>query len=213
MAFKLPTLPWQFDALEPYIDARTIEIHYEKHHRAYLDKLNLALEKAEVDAPKCPCKLIGELEKLPDNVQKAVRDNGGGLVNHNLYWKILSAAPSLQASGELEKAIEGSFGSLEKLKEQIQQAGMARFGSGWVWLITDSSGKLSVGSTANQDNPRMGLAISGLTGKPILGIDVWEHAYYLKYQNRRADYLKAFWNILDWKKVEKIYEHVLACKC
>ncbi len=196
MSFKLPELPYAKDALEPHIDAKTMEIHHGKHHQGYTDKLNKAIEGSEMEG-----KSIEELLKnYKDN--KAVRNNGGGFYNHSLFWTILSPNGGGAPSGSLATAIENDLGGFEKFKEEFADAAASQFGSGWAWLcVTD--GKLKVCSTANQDNPVMG---EGCGGTPILGIDVWEHAYYLNYQNRRPDYIEAFWNVVNWQEVAKRYE-------
>ncbi|MCF3111296.1 superoxide dismutase [Niabella sp. CC-SYL272] len=196
MAFTLPALPYAPDALEPHIDKQTMEIHHGKHHQAYVDNLNKA-----IDGTEHADKSLEDLVKNAGAISPAVRNNGGGHWNHSFFWEILSAdggAPS----GKLADAINETFGSLDALKEKINTAGATRFGSGWAWLIV-KDGKLEVISTPNQDNPLMDVA--EVKGTPILGVDVWEHAYYLKYQNRRPDYLKAFWNVVNWKKVEEHY--------
>jgi superoxide dismutase, Fe-Mn family len=203
MAFTLPTLPYAYDALEPIIDATTMEIHYSRHHKAYVDNLNKALEGNEA--------ANGSIEELMANISKypaAVRNNGGGHYNHSLFWSILS--PSGQGgapTGKLMDAINSTFGSIEALKEKISAAGATRFGSGWAWLCVDNNKSLCVCSTPNQDNPLMDIA--ECPGTPILGIDVWEHAYYLKYQNKRPDYLSAIWNVINWAEVSKNYEAAL----
>ncbi|MCD2423690.1 superoxide dismutase [Niabella pedocola] len=196
MAFTLPALPYAPDALEPHIDKQTMEIHHDKHHQAYVDNLNKAIDGTEHAE-----KSLEELVKNAGTISPAVRNNGGGHWNHSFFWEILSAdggAPS----GKLADAINETFGSLDGLKEKINTAGATRFGSGWAWLIV-KDGKLEVTSTPNQDNPLMDVA--EVKGTPILGVDVWEHAYYLKYQNKRPDYLKAFWNVVNWAKVEEHY--------
>lgn len=196
MAFTLPALPYAPDALEPHIDKQTMEIHHDKHHQAYVDNLNKA-----IDGTEHADKSLEELVKNAGAISPAVRNNGGGHWNHSFFWEILSAdggAPS----GKLADAINETFGSLDGLKEKINTAGATRFGSGWAWLIV-KDGKLEVTSTPNQDNPLMDVA--EVKGTPILGVDVWEHAYYLKYQNKRPDYLKAFWNVVNWAKVEEHY--------
>lgn len=200
MAHTLPALPYAPNALEPHIDAQTMEIHHDKHHQAYVDNLNKAIEGT--DAANLP------LEELIKNISKypaAVRNNGGGHFNHSLFWTIMSPTPSAP-QGKLADAINEAFGSLEALQEKMSTAGATRFGSGWAWLIV-KDGKLEVTSTPNQDNPLMDVA--EVKGTPILGIDVWEHAYYLKYQNKRPDYLKAIWNVIDWAEVAKRYEAAL----
>ncbi len=198
MAFELPKLPYANDALEPHIDARTMEIHHDKHHGGYVTKLNGALEgKPEANS---------SLEELMKNVGKlgaAVRNNGGGHYNHSLFWPILSPDGGGKPSGELASAIDSAFGSFDKFKEEFENAAATRFGSGWAWLIV-ADGKLKVTSTPNQDNPLMDVA--EVKGKPILGLDVWEHAYYLKYQNKRPEYISAFWNVVNWDKVTENYK-------
>jgi len=196
MAYELPELPYAYDALEPHIDARTMEIHHTKHHNTYVTKLNDALASAGYDAPECVCDLISDLSKVPDKIRTAVRNNGGGHANHCLFWKVLSPNGGGQPSGELAQAIDDSFGSFDKFKEEFATAATTRFGSGWAWLGL-KDGKLGICSTANQDNPLMaGVADCNCT--PLLGLDVWEHAYYLKYQNKRPDYIAAFWNVVNW---------------
>ena len=196
MAFTLPQLPYAFDALEPHIDAKTMEIHHGKHHQAYVNNLNKAIEGTE-HADKS----LEELVKNAGSISAAVRNNGGGHWTHSFFWTILSANGG-QPSGDLAAAIDSAFGSLDALKEKFNAAGGARFGSGWAWLIV-KDGKLEVTSTPNQDNPLMDVA--EVKGTPILGVDVWEHAYYLNYQNRRPDYLAAFWNLVNWDKVAELY--------
>ena len=196
MAHSLPALPYAFDALEPHIDAKTMEIHHDKHHQAYVDNLNKALAGSDGEGKS--------LEELMSNISAfpaAVRNNGGGHYNHSLFWTILGPSGG-QPSRELSNAINEAFGSLDGLKEKMNTAGTTRFGSGWAWLIV-KDGKLEVTSTPNQDNPLMDVA--EVKGTPILGIDVWEHAYYLKYQNKRPDYLAAIWNVINWQEVEKRY--------
>lgn len=200
MAFTLPALPYAYDALEPHIDATTMEIHHSRHHKAYVDNLNKAIEGTEAENMS-----LEELQKNMDKFPAAVRNNGGGHYNHSLFWSILSNGGT-QPSGKLADAINETFGSLEALKEKVNAAGATRFGSGWAWLCV-KDGKLEVCSTPNQDNPLMPGA--GCEGTPILGIDVWEHAYYLKYQNKRPDYLSAVWNVINWDEVAKLYEAAL----
>ncbi|MBS1644322.1 MAG: superoxide dismutase [Bacteroidetes bacterium] len=195
MAFTLPELPYAFDALEPHIDAQTMQIHHGKHHNAYVDNLNKALAGTEGEG-KSLDELMAKISKYP----AGVRNNGGGHYNHSLFWKVLSPKGG-QPSAELQAAINEAFGSTEAMQEQMKTAGGTRFGSGWAWLIVNASGKLEVCSTANQDNPLMDVA--EVKGTPIFGIDVWEHAYYLKYQNKRPDYLSAIWNVVNWDEVSK----------
>jgi Fe-Mn family superoxide dismutase len=201
MAFTLPDLPYAPDALEPHIDAQTMQIHHGKHHQAYVTNANKALEGTEW-ASKPVEEVIRNLDKLPQDKQGPVRNNAGGHANHSLFWTVLGPGKGGKPSGELAKAIDDAFGSFEKFQEAFAQAGATRFGSGWAWLVV-KDGKLSVTSTANQDNPLMPSAFGGGQGTPILGLDVWEHAYYLKYQNRRPDYIAAFWNVVDWDAVAK----------
>ena len=196
MSFNLPQLPYAYDALEPYIDARTMEIHYTKHHKAYTDNLNNAIKGTPLEG-----KTIQEILQTLDPENKAVRNNGGGYYNHNLFWEILSAKKTTP-SAELSKAIETTFGSFEAFKEAFSKAAATQFGSGWAWLAVEKGGKVGVCATANQDNPLMSHINCGT---PILGLDVWEHAYYLNYQNRRADYIEAFFNIINWDKVSELY--------
>ncbi len=196
MTHSLPALPYAFDALEPYIDAQTMQIHHDKHHQAYVDNLNKALTGTPA-ADKTLEQLMANISSLP----AAVRNNGGGHYNHSLFWTLLGTGGG-QPSGALADAINSAFGSLDGLKEKMSTAGATRFGSGWAWLIV-KDGKLEVTSTPNQDNPLMDVA--EVKGAPILGIDVWEHAYYLKYQNRRPEYLSQIWNVINWKKVEELY--------
>lgn len=196
MSFNLPQLPYAYDALEPYIDARTMEIHYTKHHKAYTDNLNNAIKGTPLEG-----KTIQEILQTLDPENKAVRNNGGGYYNHNLFWEILSAKKTTP-SAELSKAIETAFGSFEAFKEAFSKAAATQFGSGWAWLAVEKGGKVGVCATANQDNPLMSHI---KCGTPILGLDVWEHAYYLNYQNRRADYIEAFFNIINWDKVSELY--------
>lgn len=199
MAFELPPLPYAEDALEPHIDARTMSIHHDKHHAAYTNNLNAALEGHADLANKSIEALLGDLNSVPEAIRTAVRNNGGGFANHNLFWSIMSANGGGQPGGELAQAINDAFGSFAAFKEQFTKAAGTRFGSGWAWLYVAGNGKLAVGSTPNQDTPLM----EGNT--PILGLDVWEHAYYLNYQNRRPDYVSAWWNVVDWDAVAKNY--------
>ena len=200
MVFTLPPLGYAFDALEPHIDAQTMQIHHDKHHQAYVDNLNKALEGQPGDN-----KTLEELMANISSYAPAVRNNGGGHYNHSLFWSILGAG-SNGPSGDLAKAIDEAFGSLDALKQKMNTAGTTRFGSGWAWLLV-SDGKLVVSSTPNQDNPLMDVA--EVKGQPILGIDVWEHAYYLKYQNKRPDYLMAIWNVINWDAVDARYKAAL----
>ena len=195
MAFQLPDLNYDYNALEPYIDAQTMEIHYTKHHGGYTSKLNDAIKDSELEN-----KTIEEILKDVSKYSVGVRNNGGGFYNHKLFWDIMSGSGGGQPSGDLLETINKDFGSFDKLKEKFNTAAATRFGSGWAWLI-NQNGKLVVASTPNQDNPLMDVA--EVKGTPILGLDVWEHAYYLKYQNRRPEYIDAFWNIIDWDQVAK----------
>ncbi len=196
MAYELPKLPYSYNALEPHIDAKTMEIHHSKHHAAYIAKVNAALEGTGIDMNVED--LISNLNKVPENQRQVVRNNGGGHANHSLFWSIMSADGGGQPTGKLAKAIDEVFGSFEHFKELFSTAAANRFGSGWAWLVVDGN-KLAIESTPNQDNPLM----EGRT--PILGLDVWEHAYYLNYQNRRPDYISAFFNVIDWDAVSKRY--------
>jgi Fe-Mn family superoxide dismutase len=198
MAFTLPALPYSFDALEPHIDKLTMEIHHDKHHGGYVNNLNKAIAGTENEN-----KSLEELVANAGKISAAVRNNAGGHWNHSFFWEILSPNGGGKPEGKLAQAIDDAFGSFDALKEKFNAAGAGRFGSGWAWLVVND-GKLSVCSTPNQDNPLMDVAES--KGTPILGADVWEHAYYLKYQNRRADYLNAFWNLVNWKKVAEHFE-------
>lgn len=209
MPFTLPALPYGFDALEPHIDAQTMQIHHGKHHQAYVDNANKALagtKWADMD----PVAVIQSLGDLPEDKRGPVRNNAGGHVNHSMFWQLMAPAGNGgggQPSGPLADAIKSSFGSFDGaggFKEKLAAAGTGRFGSGWAWLCVNA-GKLEICSTPNQDSPLMGKAIAGCGGTPILGVDVWEHAYYLKYQNRRADYLAAWWNVVNWPKVAELY--------
>lgn len=198
MAFTVPDLPYAYDALEPYIDKQTMEIHHDKHHKAYVDNLNKAVAGTENEG-----KSLEDLIKNAGKLSPAIRNNGGGHWNHSFFWKVMAPHASTEPTGELADAIKSAFGSLDEFKEKFAAAGGSRFGSGWAWLIVTDGGKLEVTSTPNQDNPLMDVAET--KGKPILGVDVWEHAYYLKYQNRRPEYLKNFWHVVNWAKVAENY--------
>ena len=202
MAHELPALPYPANALEPHIDARTMEIHHDKHHAAYVTNLNKALESAPNLANKSAEELIKDLNAVPENIRSAVRNNGGGHVNHTFFWKLMKANAAGKPTGKLAEAINSAFGDFDQFKSKLEAAGAGRFGSGWAWLVVNN-GKLEIGSTANQDNPLMGKTVAGLEGKPVLGLDVWEHAYYLNYQNRRPDYMKAWWNVVNWQQAEE----------
>jgi Fe-Mn family superoxide dismutase len=199
MAFKTPDLPYAFDALEPNIDAQTMEIHHDKHHAGYTTKLNKAIEGTDLEG-----KSIEDILASVDKAGAGVRNNGGGFYNHNLFWEIMSPNGGGTPSGALADAINDSFGSFDKFKEEFETAAATRFGSGWAWLCVHKGGKVEICSTPNQDNPLMPGV--GCGGFPILGLDVWEHAYYLKYQNKRPEYISAFWNVVNWDKVAELYE-------
>jgi Fe-Mn family superoxide dismutase len=196
MAFTLPPLPYDFAALEPHIDAKTMEIHHGKHHQTYVNNLNAAIEKAPELANKSLDDLMRNVNTVPESVRTAVRNNGGGHWNHSMFWQIMAPKAGGEPGGNLGNAIRSAFGDFAKFREQFSAAGVGRFGSGWAWLI-NNGGKLSIASTPNQDNPLM----EGQ--RAVMGLDVWEHAYYLKYQNRRPDYITAWWNVINWKEVEK----------
>ena len=199
MAFTLPSLPYDFAALEPHIDAKTMEIHHGKHHQTYVNNLNAAIEKAPELASKSLEDLMRGVNSLPEAVRTPIRNNGGGHWNHSMFWQIMAPKAGGEPGGALGAAIKSAFGDFAKFREQFSAAGVGRFGSGWAWLI-NSGGKLTITSTPNQDNPLM----EGQ--KAIMGLDVWEHAYYLKYQNRRPDYINAWWNVVNWKEVEKRFQ-------
>ncbi len=199
MAHELPKLPYGYDALEPHIDARTMEIHHTKHHQTYVNNLNAALEKHPDLQNKSVEDLLKNLNAIPEDIRAAVRNNGGGHLNHSMFWHMMSPKGGGEPAGELANAINSAFGSFVNLKDQFAKAATGRFGSGWAWLCAGNGGKLVLTSTPNQDNP-----ISE-EHKPILGLDVWEHAYYLKYQNRRPDYITAWWNLVNWEQVTKNY--------
>jgi Fe-Mn family superoxide dismutase len=208
MAYELPKLPYANNALEPHIDAKTMEIHHTKHHQAYITNANNAL-KDHADLAALPVeKLIADLSKVPEAIRGAVRNNAGGHANHSFFWTILGPGKGGAPKGKLAAAIDAELGGFAKFKEDFAKAGATRFGSGWAWLVVNG-GKLSVGSTANQDSPLMGKAVAGIEGKPVIGLDVWEHAYYLNYQNRRPDYIAAFWNVIDWDAAEANYTAAL----
>lgn len=200
--FTLPELPYAYNALEPYIDEATMKLHHDKHHQAYIDNLNKALEGQENLLQLSVEELIKDLNKVPETIRTKVRNHGGGHANHSLFWQIMAPATGQKPEGTLAEALISTFGSIEKFQEQFTTVSMGRFGSGWAWLVIED-GKLKIEDTPNQDSPIM-------EGKnPILGLDVWEHAYYLKYQNRRADYIKAWWTIVNWREVEKRFLKVV----
>lgn len=199
MAFTLPALPYAYNALEPSIDARTMEIHHTKHHQAYINNVNAAIAGTPLETKSVEA-LIADLAAVPDDKRTAVRNNGGGHANHALFWTIMGPGKGGSPSGALAAAIDSTFGSLDAMKTAFNDAATKRFGSGWAWLYVDGN-SLKIGSTANQDSPLMGAAVAGIAGTPILGLDVWEHAYYLNYQNRRPDYIGAFWNVVNWDAV------------
>ncbi|HLZ60284.1 MAG TPA: superoxide dismutase [Ktedonosporobacter sp.] len=201
MAFELPPLPYDYAALEPHIDEQTMRLHHDKHHQAYVTNVNNALQGQSQFENLAVEDLMRRINEVPENIRTAVRNNGGGHVNHSMFWKIMKPNGGGEPAGALAQAITQTFGSFDQFKTAFNDAGTKRFGSGWAWLVLDKSGKLQVTSTANQDSPFM----DGLF--PIMGNDVWEHAYYLKYQNRRADYLNAWWNVINWDEVGKRYEH------
>jgi superoxide dismutase, Fe-Mn family len=200
MAYELPPLTYPFDALEPHIDAKTMEIHHDKHHQAYITNANNALKDYPELAAKPVEELLKDLNAVPEAIRGPVRNNAGGHANHSFFWKIIGPNAGGAPTGKLADAINSTFGGFDQFKDKLQAAGVGRFGSGWAWLVVGKDGKLAIISTANQDNP----VSEGL--KPILGVDVWEHAYYLLYQNRRPDYLKAFWNVVNWAEAGKHFD-------
>jgi superoxide dismutase, Fe-Mn family len=205
MAYTLPTLPYALDALVPHIDAKTMEIHHGKHHQAYItNATNLLKDHADLAALDVNV-LIADLSKVPEPIRAGVRNNAGGHSNHSFFWTILGPGKGGAPKGKLAAAIEAELGGFAKFKDGFTNAGATRFGSGWAWLYVTADKKLAVGSTANQDSPLMGKAVAGIEGKPVLALDVWEHAYYLNYQNRRPDYIAAFWNVVDWDSAEAYY--------
>ena len=206
MAYTLPPLPYAYNALEPHIDARTMEIHYTKHHQAYINNANTLLKDLPSLADKDVNDLIANLGLVPESIRTGVRNNAGGHSNHSFFWQILGPGKGGAPVGALADAITANFGSFDKLKEDFAKAAATRFGSGWAWLVVTPDKKLAVGSTANQDSPLMGKAVAGIEGKPVIGLDVWEHAYYLHYQNRRPDYISAFWNVVAWDAAERNYQ-------
>ena len=205
MAFTLPPLGYPYDALEPYIDARTVEIHYSKHHQAYVNNANKAMEGLTEFEGQCPGQILAQLDKIPADRRMAVRNNVGGHANHSLLWKCMKVGTELK--GALKDAIIRDFGSIEKLREELTKASVGQFGSGWGWLVLAKDGTLFVASTPNQDTPVMGEKYVGFEGYPLLALDVWEHAYYLKYQNRRPEYVDNFWDIINWDYVAERFEN------
>ncbi|MDP8032984.1 superoxide dismutase [Mn] [Pasteurella atlantica] len=203
MTYILPALDYDYDALEPHFDKLTMEIHHSKHHQAYVNNANAALEATPELLALTPEELIANLDKVPEEKRTAVRNNAGGHVNHSFFWKGLKTGTVL--GGKLKEAIERDFGSIETFQTKFEQAAATRFGSGWAWLVIEN-GKLAVVSTPNQDTPLMGKDVAGVSGTPIIGLDVWEHAYYLNYQNRRPDYIKAFWNVVNWDEAERRFQ-------
>lgn len=209
MSYTLPELGYDYNALEPHFDAQTMEIHHSKHHQAYVNNANVALEGLPAELVEMyPGHLISNLDKIPAEKRGALRNNAGGHTNHSLFWKSLKKGTTLQ--GALKDAIERDFGSVDAFKAEFEKAAATRFGSGWAWLVLTAEGKLAVVSTANQDNPLMGKEVAGCEGFPLLGLDVWEHAYYLKFQNRRPDYIKEFWNVVNWDFVAERFEQKTA---
>ena len=202
MSYTLPDLEYDYSALEPHIDAKTMEIHHTKHHQAYTDKLNAAMQGNPMAGEPIET-VLARVQELPESIRQAVINNGGGYANHNLFWTLLSPTGGGAPTGSLATAIDAAFGSFDAFKETFETAAATRFGSGWAWLASDAQGALSVLSTANQDSPIM----QGL--HPVVGLDVWEHAYYLHYQNRRPDYIKAFWNVVDWSRAQQYYDNVV----
>lgn len=200
MKYELPKLPYSYDALEPYIDAKTMEIHHTKHHQAYVNNLNAALEKHPEIAEKPLEELLASLDKIPEDIRTAVRNHGGGHLNHSFFWKVMGPDVKKEPGVELASKITSAFGDIIKFKEEFTKAAGGVFGSGWAWLVIDEKGKLSISTTPNQDSP------ISKGEKPILGLDVWEHAYYLKYQNKRPDYITAFWNVVNWEAVEENFK-------
>lgn len=206
MAYELPPLPYPNNALEPHIDGTTMEIHHDRHHKAYVDNLNKAIAgNAALESKSIDDLMKALSSSVPDAIKGAVRNNGGGHWNHSFFWRTIGPKAGGAPTGKLADDIKAAFGSFDDFKNKFEAAGLTRFGSGWAWLVVNG-GKLEVVSTANQDNPLMGKSVGGAEGTPILGVDVWEHAYYLKYQNKRGDYLKAFWNVVNWNEVAKNYD-------
>jgi Fe-Mn family superoxide dismutase len=210
MAYELPKLAYAYDALVPHIDAKTMEIHHSKHHQAYITNANNLLKDHAALAALPVETLIADLSQVPEAIRGGVRNNAGGHVNHTFFWTVIGPGKGGAPKGQLAAAIDATFGGFDKFKEEFAKAGATRFGSGWAWLIVTADKKLAVGSTANQDSPLMGKAVAGIEGKPVIGLDVWEHAYYLNYQNRRPDYIAAFWNVVDWDAAEANYLRAVA---
>ena len=208
MAFELPAMPYAYDALEPHIDARTMEIHHSKHHNAYITNLNAAIAGSDLES-KSICELISDLSAVPAEKRGAVRNNGGGHANHSFFWTILSPNGWGAPTGELAAAIDAELGGFDAFKEAFAKAGATRFGSGWAWLVVKADGSLAVTSTPNQDSPCM-KGVAEVEGKPVIGLDVWEHAYYLKYHNLRPKYIEAFWNVVDWNAARENYKNAKA---
>ena len=208
MAYELPALDYAYDALEPRIDARTMEIHHSKHHNAYITNVNAALAGTEFEG-KSVCELISDLSALPEAIRGAVRNNGGGHANHSFFWKVLSPTGGGAPKGELAAAIDAELGGFDAFKAAFAKAGTTRFGSGWAWLVVKADGSLAVTSTPNQDSPCM-TGVADVEGKPVVALDVWEHAYYLKYQNMRPSYIAAFWDVVDWDAAEANYQKAKA---
>lgn len=210
MAYELPKLPYAYNALEPHFDTRTMEIHHGKHHQAYVNNTNAFLKDHPALAAQPVEALIANLSQVPEQIRGGVRNNAGGHCNHTFFWSILAPSKGATPHGELAKAITATFGGFDQLKEEFNKAATTRFGSGWAWLFVTPDKKLTVASTPNQDSPLMGKAVAGIEGTPIIVIDVWEHAYYLLYQNRRPDYVAAFWNVINWDAAEKNYLAAIA---
>jgi Fe-Mn family superoxide dismutase len=210
MAYELPKLPFTYDALVPHIDAKTSEIHYSKHHQAYVTNANNLLKDHADLSALSPEALIADLSKVPESIRAGLRNNAGGHVNHTFFWSVIGPGKGGAPKGKLAAAIDAELGGFDSFKEAFAKAGATRFGSGWAWLYVTADKKLAVGSTANQDSPLMGKTVAGIEGTPVIGLDVWEHAYYLNYQNRRPDYITAFWSIVDWDAAEANYVKAVA---
>lgn len=210
MAYELPKLPYANNALEPYIDARTMEFHHDKHHQAYVNNTNALIKDHPSLAALDINTLISSLAQVPEAIRTGVRNNAGGHANHTFFWHVMAPGKGGAPKGKLGDAINATFGGFDKFKEEFSKAAATRFGSGWAWLVVTPDKKLVVASTPNQDSPLMGKAVAGIEGKPVITLDVWEHAYYLHYQNRRPDYIAAFWNVVDWDFAEKNYLSAIA---